>query len=312
MSPGRRSRRDGSGDEFDYRSWAQGGFHLYDQDDDSDYDNREDSPEFEVSNPSKQVLDEPGGDQPPDIGEQGGSVMVEGDLEDPADYASSDIPNRFDISGYRNGLFGGPGADLFGEPGMAVGGRPPSISTRSSAAAASSAGGNRGGSMPPNPGPPSNSGHRAPEPAPRTGSTPRPVQDSGPGTGWHQPISSQLPPPDPVTETGSLVRPYTRTGGRTRPDYDLAIEGLVSTSDSGWEMEEALLPEHRAICSLCMDTKSVAEVAANLRLPLGVVRVLIGDMAGMGLVVIHSSDAIVGDRPSMEFLERVLSGLRRL
>ncbi len=224
--------------------------------------------------------------------------MVEGDLEDPADYASSDIPNRFDISGYRNGLFGGPGADLFGEPGMAVGGRPTSISTRSSAAAAASAGGNRGGSMPPNPGPPSNPGHRASEQSPRTG--------------WRQPVSSQLPPVDPVTETGSLVRPYTRTGGRTRPDYDLAIEGLVSTSDSGWEMEEALLPEHRAICSLCMDTKSVAEVAAHLRLPLGVVRVLIGDMAGMGLVVIHSSDAIVGDRPSMEFLERVLSGLRRL
>ena len=35
----------------------------------------------------------------------------------PADHAGSDIPNRFDISGYRNGLFGGPGADLFGEPG---------------------------------------------------------------------------------------------------------------------------------------------------------------------------------------------------
>jgi hypothetical protein len=311
MSPGRRSRRDGSGAEFDYRSWAKGGFHLYDQDDDSEYEDREDSPEFEVSNAAKQVLDEPGGDRPPDIGERGGSVMVEGDLEDPADYASSDIPNRFDISGYRNGLFGGPGADLFGEPGMAVGGRPTSISTRSSAATASSAGGNRGGSMPPNPGPPSNPGHRSAEP-PWTGGTPRPVHDPGTGTGWHQPVSSQLPPVDPVTETGSLVRPYTRTGGRTRPDYDLAIEGLVSTSDSGWEMEEALLPEHRAICSLCMDTKSVAEVAAHLRLPLGVVRVLIGDMAGMGLVVIHSSDAIVGDRPSMEFLERVLSGLRRL
>jgi hypothetical protein len=311
MSPGRRSRRDSSGDEFDYRSWAQGGFHLYDQDDDSEYDDREDSPEFEVSNPSKQVLDEPGGDRPPDIGERGGSVMVEGDLEDPADYASSDIPNRFDISGYRNGLFGGPGADLFGEPGMAISGRPSSsMSTRASAAAAS-AGGNRGGSMPPNPGPPSNPGHRG-DLTSRTGSTPRPTHDPGSTNGWQHPAASQLPPPDPVTETGSLVRPYTRTGGRTRPDYDLAIEGLVSTSDSGWEMEEALLPEHRAICSLCMDTKSVAEVAAHLRLPLGVVRVLIGDMAGMGLVVIHSSDAIVGDRPSMEFLERVLSGLRRL
>ncbi|HEX3779971.1 MAG TPA: DUF742 domain-containing protein [Pseudonocardiaceae bacterium] len=263
--------------------------------------------------------------------------MVEGDLEDPADYASSDIPNRFDISGYRNGLFGGPGADLFGEPGMAVGGRAgsgSSLNARSSAASASSAGSSRGGgSVPPNPGPPSNpglpsnpgppsnpgrssAGHRAPEPGPRPSAGRAAIPDSGPSAsndGWSQPqLPSQLPPPDPVTETGSLVRPYTRTGGRTRPDYDLAIEGLVSTSDSGWEMEEALLPEHRAICSLCMDTKSVAEVAAHLRLPLGVVRVLIGDMAGMGLVVIHSTDAIVGDRPSMEFLERVLSGLRRL
>jgi hypothetical protein len=196
--------------------------------------------------------------------------VADGELNDPAEYAGSDIPHRFDISGYRNGLFGGPGADLFGEPGM--------VSDR---------GADRG--------------------AERTGR-------------FAQPASGQLPnprggyavPQDPVTETGSLVRPYTRTGGRTRPDYDLAIEALVSTSDRGWEMEEALLAEHRSICDLCLDTRSVAEVAAHLRLPLGVVRVLIGDMAGMGLVTIHSTDAVVGDRPSMEFLERVLSGLRRL
>jgi hypothetical protein len=183
--------------------------------------------------------------------------MADGEFYEPADHAGSDIPNRFDISGYRNGLFGGPGADLFGEPGLVAGDR------------ASSA--------------------------------------------WQRPtVPPQQAAPDPVTETGSLVRPYTRTGGRTRSDYDLAIEALVSTSDRGWEMEEALLPEHRSICELCMDTRSVAEVAAHLRLPLGVVRVLIGDMAGMGLVVIHSSGMVVGDRPSMDFLERVLSGLRRL
>ncbi|HVV24623.1 MAG TPA: DUF742 domain-containing protein [Pseudonocardiaceae bacterium] len=185
--------------------------------------------------------------------------MADGEFYEPADHAGSDIPNRFDISGYRNGLFGGPGADLFGEPGLVA-------SDRASSA-------------------------------------------------WQRPAIppvQQTPPQDPVTETGSLVRPYTRTGGRTRSDYDLAIEALVSTSDRGWEMEEALLPEHRSICELCMDTRSVAEVAAHLRLPLGVVRVLIGDMAGMGLVVIHSSGMVVGDRPSMDFLERVLSGLRRL
>jgi hypothetical protein len=113
-------------------------------------------------------------------------------------------------------------------------------------------------------------------------------------------------------ETGSLVRPYTRTGGRTRSDYDLAIEALVSTSERGKAPDAAVLPEHRSICGLCLDTRSVAEVAAHLRLPLGVARVLIGDMAGMGLVLIHQSGMVVGDRPSIEFMERVLSGLRRL
>ncbi|MBM7771579.1 hypothetical protein JOD54_001783 [Actinokineospora baliensis] len=129
-------------------------------------------------------------------------------------------------------------------------------------------------------------------------------------------VADLEPEPDPAElaphETGSLVRPYTKTGGRTRSDYDLAIEALVSTSDRGKLPDAAVRPEHRSICGLCLDTRSVAEVAAHLRLPLGVARVLIGDMAGMGLVSIHQSGMVVGDRPSIEFMERVLSGLRRL
>ena len=117
---------------------------------------------------------------------------------------------------------------------------------------------------------------------------------------------------DARQETGSMVRPYTKTGGRTRSDYDLAIEALVSTSEQGRSPDAAVRPEHRSICGLCLDTRSVAEVAAHLRLPLGVARVLIGDMAGLGLVLIHQSGMVVGDRPSIEFMERVLSGLRRL
>ncbi|WP_133847442.1 DUF742 domain-containing protein [Labedaea rhizosphaerae] len=129
----------------------------------------------------------------------------------------------------------------------------------------------------------------------------------------HIPVVPDLPPiPEPMVETGSLVRPYTKTGGRTRSDYDLAIEALVSTSERGKTLESVVQPEHRSICGLCLDTRSVAEVAAHLRLPLGVARVLIGDMAGMGLVLIHQSGMVVGDRPSIEFMERVLSGLRRL
>ncbi|RZQ61800.1 DUF742 domain-containing protein [Amycolatopsis suaedae] len=123
--------------------------------------------------------------------------------------------------------------------------------------------------------------------------------------------SGSLPPEEPQESSG-LVRPYFRTGGRTKPTYDLAIEALISTSERGRVIDSVRVPEHRSICDLCLDTRSVAEVAALLRLPLGVVRVLIGDVAGLGLVLIHSSSSVVGDRPSIEFMERVLSGLRRI
>jgi hypothetical protein len=116
---------------------------------------------------------------------------------------------------------------------------------------------------------------------------------------------------DPGLSSG-LVRPYFRTRGRTRPTQDLAIEALISTSEHGRLLDRVRVPEHRSICDLCLDTRSVAEVAALLRLPLGVVRVLIGDVAGLGLVLVHSGSSTVGDRPSIEFMERVLSGLRRI
>ncbi|MEV6877087.1 DUF742 domain-containing protein [Amycolatopsis sp. NPDC051128] len=119
-------------------------------------------------------------------------------------------------------------------------------------------------------------------------------------------------PPATEMETSGLVRPYFRTRGRTKATLDLAIEALISTSEQGRMLDRVRVPEHRSICDLCLDTRSVAEVAALLRLPLGVVRVLIGDVAGLGLVLVHSSSTTVGDRPSIEFMERVLSGLRRI
>jgi len=116
----------------------------------------------------------------------------------------------------------------------------------------------------------------------------------------------------PVASVGSRVRPYTRTGGRTRSDHNLALEALVSTSDDGRRYRGVRSIEHRRICDLCLDTRSVAEIAAHLRLPLGVVKVLVGDMADLGLVLIHQTELILGDQTSREFMERVLAGLRAL
>jgi hypothetical protein len=110
-------------------------------------------------------------------------------------------------------------------------------------------------------------------------------------------------------EPGRLVRPYYMTGGRARPTQDdLEIEALVSTTAMG-ERSPKLTVEQRAIIALCRDLLSVAEVSARLDLPLGVTRVLIGDMASAGLVIVHRPTS-VGDRPDLALLQRVLYGLQ--
>ncbi len=110
----------------------------------------------------------------------------------------------------------------------------------------------------------------------------------------------------------SFVRPYAWTRGRTRPAYDLAVETLLSTTDRGRDPELVTQYEHRMIADMCRDPRSVAEVAALLSLPLGVARVLLGDMAAHGSIVVHETASSTGDGPDMALMERVLSGLRRL
>lgn len=122
----------------------------------------------------------------------------------------------------------------------------------------------------------------------------------------------------PVLETpvadasASAARPYTWTRGRTAPARYLAVETLVSTSDHGRDVAALSSVEHRAVAQLCRSPRSVAEVAALLSLPLGVARVLLGDMADIGLVAVHRSANAFGETPEVALMERVLSGLRRL
>ena len=111
--------------------------------------------------------------------------------------------------------------------------------------------------------------------------------------------------------TTRLVRPYTVTGGRTQPRYQLAIEALVTATVLEPRDLSVLAPECQAILQFCRDWRSVAEVSAVLRLPLGVARILIADMGADGLVRIHQRDDSEG-RPDLNLLERVLSGLRKI
>lgn len=108
-----------------------------------------------------------------------------------------------------------------------------------------------------------------------------------------------------------LVRPYAVTGGRTKPKYQLQIEAMVAASHYEPRDLSVLSPECQAILGFCRDWRSVAEISAVLRLPLGVARVLVADMAVEGLVRVHQTDHVEG-RPDLNLLERVLSGLRKL
>ena len=117
---------------------------------------------------------------------------------------------------------------------------------------------------------------------------------------------------EPRDERGRRrVRPYAVTRGRTRPsDEDLELEALVSTTVLG-EAARGLSPEHHSIALLCRDILSIAEISAHLSLPVGVARVLVGDMADEGLLQVHRPTQ-VGDRPDIVLLERVLHRLRTI
>ncbi|MFL6142894.1 MAG: DUF742 domain-containing protein [Labedaea sp.] len=109
-----------------------------------------------------------------------------------------------------------------------------------------------------------------------------------------------------------MVRPYSWTGGRTRSSVDLRIEALVTTTERGDDTESLGHTEHRAVADLCREPRSVAEVATLLGVPLGVAKVLLGDMATLGLVVVHRTTTGGANKAHLRLMERVLSGLRRL
>ncbi|MCB5165092.1 DUF742 domain-containing protein [Streptomyces bambusae] len=106
------------------------------------------------------------------------------------------------------------------------------------------------------------------------------------------------------------VRPYSLTGGRTRFGHVLLVETFVATLDTTTDAP-VRLPEMRAIVEVCRRMRTVAEISALLKLPLGVVRVLLSDLADQGRIRVYGTGHGSG-RPERALLERVLSGLRRL
>jgi hypothetical protein len=116
-----------------------------------------------------------------------------------------------------------------------------------------------------------------------------------------------------VANEPSLVRPYTLTAGRTNSRVNLPLEApigtLPSTKPPRWPGNDV----RGQILKMCVDHPSVAEIAAQLSLPVGVARVVIGDLVTQGYLQVHTTigDSTTADE-RRELIGRTLRGLRAL
>ena len=119
--------------------------------------------------------------------------------------------------------------------------------------------------------------------------------------------------PWPASREANLVRPYTLTAGRTETSVDLPLEAPIETLPAGqahqWPPDDA----RGKIIQLCANSPSVAEISARLDLPLGVARVLVGDLVLSGYLRVHRTLTERSTRDERhELIGRTLRGLKAL
>ncbi len=112
-------------------------------------------------------------------------------------------------------------------------------------------------------------------------------------------------------DAGPVVRPYALTRGRTRPSgAGLSLIDQVSAAGPLLVDAGGFGPEHRRLLSLCRAPTAVADLASEIDLPLGVVRVLLGDLLERGVVTVVGRAG--ADSSDETVLRSVLDGLRAL
>jgi len=110
----------------------------------------------------------------------------------------------------------------------------------------------------------------------------------------------------------TVVRPYMLTRGRTSSSLGVfalhsPILALITTDQLG----RNATPEDRKIIELCQTPTSVAEVSARMSTPVGVLRVLVGDLVDARLVTVREVENRA-DHRDVGLLERLLEGIRAL
>lgn len=114
-------------------------------------------------------------------------------------------------------------------------------------------------------------------------------------------------------EAGPVVRPYAVARGRTRSTSS-ALDLLANVTSTGSPVpaNAELSAQHRRVIGcLAAQSRAVAEVASDVGLPVGVVRVLLGDLLEYGLISVRPQRD-KGSTPSESLLREVINGLRAL
>ena len=109
-------------------------------------------------------------------------------------------------------------------------------------------------------------------------------------------------------DAGRLVRPYAVTNGRTSPSLKLDLMSMVVATGIG--VTSVLEPDHIYVLGLCERPSSVAEIAARIKLPAVVTKVLLSDLADCGAVRTAAPQTAT-DASDRNLLEKLLDGLQR-
>jgi hypothetical protein len=112
-------------------------------------------------------------------------------------------------------------------------------------------------------------------------------------------------------EAGPVVRPYALTQGRTRPvgeSFDLVATVVATRAIAD---PASLAPEHVSVLRLTRVPTTVADIASDVDLPLGVVRIILADLRELGLIAIRTP-VVMAERIDKHTLREVLNGLRGL
>lgn len=112
-------------------------------------------------------------------------------------------------------------------------------------------------------------------------------------------------------DTGAPDRLYTVTGGRSRADDSFDLVTLVVAE---CQPSAGMQSEHVRILELCRHPMAVVEIAAELALPITVIRILLDDLLAVGRITARHPRLAqsAATHPDTALLQEVLHGLRNL